>query len=757
MAAYEQIGESSETGYATPDQPGGIPGWQEGIPVIRITTCGVFTIEILQEVPESDPAQARYAKLSPERLRGRGPGPALALVKLLISQQGRYAPKDWLMTHLRQEDEVCVTEKRMENIVSYVRGLLCLPSGKKLQDLLTYVRTTKESGDGYRLAGFPLVWLDLDALAYHVKQACLLERFGDDPLFYWERAYQLASRGRYLSEEAYSTWGEAQREVVEDYLRQSVHALARLYLVRYGEAAEEEVIRLLRTYWRAHPTDEDALWPLMDLLGKRERYQEALEYYRQLEAALEASGLTKEGHSYEPDARTHELADYLRLKERKTTTSLYHHMKPLLSSSFGKISELKPVILPHTEEWLRSETFSPPSIFPDTISSSATTIHAVTSVPSLPYHLEKKQSPFSSSLFSLGVELLALIQPQEVGLFHEFMQRVEQALESRKEMLQGTYSRRQAMQLLASLTLGVLNEVQVTSGWMAEDVVTFCTASIAVCWHLFWEGSFAEVENLLPAYFSHLTPLAQSPSSFQRRASDLLAQAHQIASLLVLEREDFGMASHHCKQALSYGAIARDPNLQVAALVRQANIYFYRKRPSLILQTYQQALPLLDQVSPLLQGRIYSGLSSAQAELGQKEEALRSAGLAHEVFPVHPEDDPGFLYTNTTRYILHFNDATTYLHFQQPQNAWEALKLAAAFVPNEITPRGMELQNHRTIIAIALGNLDQSTTYFERLVLSGATLGSDLHQNEACGIYDQMKAQWPHERRVKQLEALLKH
>jgi hypothetical protein len=66
----------------------------------------------------------------------------------------------------------------------------------------------------------------------------------------------------------------------------------------------------------------------------------------------------------------------------------------------------------------------------------------------------------------------------------------------------------------------------------------------------------------------------------------------------------------------------------------------------------------------------------------------------------------------------------------------------------------MELQNHRAIIATAQGNLEQSTTYFERLMAANHALGSDLHHTEACDIYQQMHIKWPHERRVKQLEML---
>src|SRR5579875_2854445 len=336
MAQHETREHPDETGVSAPVLTASIPGWKIGIPVIRLFACGPFTIEVLHEVPGGDAAQARYAPLPPERLHGRGPAPAVTFLKLLTSQPDRYAPKDWLIEHVRQDDYL-ITPKRLENIVSFVRQLLSLPDGTKPAGMLRYVRASHESGDGYRLAPYPLIWLDVDALAFHVRQACLLERFGDDPLPSWERAYQLASRGTYLSEEPYSEWAEVRREEVEGHLRQCVHALARLWLARYGASAEEEVLHLLRGYWPRHPDDEDVAWGLMDLLGRRGRYQEALDIFACLEQNLAEEGLTKEGKPRVPDQRTRDLADYPRLKERQPLISRPSQWEPAPSSSVGAL------------------------------------------------------------------------------------------------------------------------------------------------------------------------------------------------------------------------------------------------------------------------------------------------------------------------------------------------------------------------------------------------------------------------------------
>jgi transcriptional regulator with XRE-family HTH domain/tetratricopeptide (TPR) repeat protein len=363
-------------------------------------------------------------------------------------------------------------------------------------------------------------------------------------------------------------------------------------------------------------------------------------------------------------------------------------------------------------------------------------------------------------LFDVGIWMLLLAQQQEFWSPSEFMKRVELALESSKGMSQRKLTRRQALELLVSVSIGLLSTTQSANSFAAEEVVSLCATSIPACWSLFWTGEFSEVEKALPTYFSQLTPLAQMPSKYQKSAANLVSQAHQITSLLVLEREDFGTSLAHCKQAFLYGQIAGDPNLQAASLIRQANTLFYRntlsylRRHAQILETYQQAMQYIHDVLPLIRGRIYSGLASAQATLGQTQDALRHIGLAQEAFPEHPEDDPGFLYTYTTRYILHFNEALAHLSFGQPKQAEEALAKAATFVPNEVSPRGLELQNHRVIIAIASGNLDQSCAHFQTMVSSGFVLGSDLHQNEAHTTYEHMLTKWPREQRVKELADL---
>lgn len=91
-------------------------------------------------------------------------------------------------------------------------------------------------------------------------------------------------------------------------LRQSVHALKRLYLVRYGEQGQAEVMRMLRDYLFQFPTDEDALRTFMELLGQQERFQEVQQMFERTKCYVEEEGDTL-------DARTLDLWAYLHVKQ----------------------------------------------------------------------------------------------------------------------------------------------------------------------------------------------------------------------------------------------------------------------------------------------------------------------------------------------------------------------------------------------------------------------------------------------------------
>jgi hypothetical protein len=179
-------------------------------PLLRITTCGLLRIEVVEEVIDGEQPLARYVSFAPDQLRGRGLAPALLLLKLLLSSPKpllsnpeRFASKDWLIQQFCRDREL-FSNVRLDNIVSQLRSLLCPDAYEGLRThLVAHVRSSPARGDGYQLAAYPLIWTNINSLSWNMEQGARMERFGDDPLPSWERSYTLVKRGIYLPDELY--------------------------------------------------------------------------------------------------------------------------------------------------------------------------------------------------------------------------------------------------------------------------------------------------------------------------------------------------------------------------------------------------------------------------------------------------------------------------------------------------------------------------------------------------------------------------
>jgi DNA-binding SARP family transcriptional activator len=283
-------------------------------------------------------ADGERSTLPRERLAGRGVAPALGLLKALLCCPHRFATRDWLLEQFWPDTTQSKAEERLNDVASGLRTLL-RPVGSS-DKILHYVYGTSTSGSGYRLEDYPLIWVDADAFCWYVEQATRFERFGQDALPLWERAYQLAARGPFLLEERYSEWACESRDLLAAQYRQCVHRVASLLRER---GAREQALLRLRTYWQSHSTDEDALRPLMELLGEQERYQEAEACYHQLLAAL-----AQENTERQPAAQTQDLYEFLHawqiqreqgqadhrkaMKDAQTMTSYQPSVQPISTS-----------------------------------------------------------------------------------------------------------------------------------------------------------------------------------------------------------------------------------------------------------------------------------------------------------------------------------------------------------------------------------------------------------------------------------------
>jgi tetratricopeptide (TPR) repeat protein len=607
--------------------------------------CGPFTIEVLQEVPGGDATQARYVPLPPERLHGRGPGPALTFLKLLVSQPDRYAPKDWLIEHLRT-DEYTITPKRLENIVSFVRQLLSLPDGTKPAGMLRYVRASHESGDGYRLAPYPLIWLDVDALAHTVRQACLLERFGDDALPFWERAYQLASRGVYLSEEPYSEWAEARREEVEGHLRQCVHALVRLWLARHGEAAEEEVLHLLRGYWPRHPDDEDVAWALMDLLGRRGRYQEALDVYAVLEQSLEEQGLTKEGKPRVPDQRTRDLAEYLRFKDRQSLISPPPHREAAPLSPAGALVQY--------DRTAGIPVLSMTAIGQDemlALFSQAVKQGILQAASELEGDMmDQLRRKFLQQTFSI---LGTVVLPPH-ALFHaESWEQLSRALNNHQS---------------SRLDDGALDELE---------------ALVGSYWRLFYNGASSDLLSGVLALLQTIKSLLTSsyPTTLEQHLYALTSQTSLLAGKIALDHHQYPAVDGYYSTALQAAGQAADPILHAVVLSRIASVLIEKKQPERAIPFFQEARRLCSPDTSAVTA-VWLALHEAEAwaMMNQETPCLKALeGAEQHRSKILPEDDP--YWTGLDPALLFGFQGVCYLKLHRPGEAQQALHTALSVVP----------------------------------------------------------------------------
>jgi DNA-binding SARP family transcriptional activator len=278
---------------------------EQGRPVIRVWTLGEFGVERLVRGGEQDP---RYEPLPVQEWQSRGA--AVTLLKVLLCRAHRQASKQELMATIWPAEQEggrhpAQMGRSFDAAASVLRAVLSALSGESL--LLTRRRGEQTS---YRLADQQRLWVDADACETLVNQAVQVEGQGarpEDAVAMWEEASRLMQRGSFLEEELHAPWSESRRQRIEGTRRLCVHHLADQYLALH-RSVDAEVI--LRQFWTAQPSDEDALFRLMTLLAHQARLQEALQAFSYTERFLWKQEQRK------PSTRLVRLAEQLRHAER---------------------------------------------------------------------------------------------------------------------------------------------------------------------------------------------------------------------------------------------------------------------------------------------------------------------------------------------------------------------------------------------------------------------------------------------------------
>ena len=292
------------------------------------------------------------------------------------------------------------------------------------------------------------------------------------------------------------------------------------------------------------------------------------------------------------------------------------------------------------------------------------------------------------------------------------------------------------------------------SSRVEPSALAYLESTIDSCWHLSNASKIAEVEQILPLYLPHLVAFAHQPSKHQQRAAHLASQGYILAA--EIDRGNIHAMKAYCQQAVLYSQVAENSDIQVAALKQQATIYLVGEDPTTALQKYQEALALINHVSPLLRSRVYLGLASANARCKRKQDAMRYLGLALESFPTRPEQDPNYLYTVCSEPVLRFYEALTYTDLEQPQDAWKAL-LAVQDLHSKMpisTSMWIEFLNLQAQTAAELGDIEMSASSLRASVQASSKQGYNLWLSEAYDIYQEIVRRWPHEPKIRALSDL---
>jgi len=312
-------------------------------------------------------------------------------------------------------------------------------------------------------------------------------------------------------------------------------------------------------------------------------------------------------------------------------------------------------------------------------------------------------------------------------------------------------------------SLPALSNIPFEQFWDLEEVLhisketlqLFATLTDA-CRHLSEGNELRIAEHILWTYLPKLEFVARLSSAYRDIAASIVSQGYLLAASLVGHRNDLLGRLHYSEQALHYGELAGDLNLQTVALRQIAISFDCMDRPDKVIEISQRTFAYLTDVSPLLQACIYAGVSGAYAEMGQKQDALRFIGLAYEHFPEHPENEPGYLHTICRYSTLLFFDGLNYLGFGQPQEAAKILARIDGLKPNIPLPERVriELLNYQIAAFIALNAMEQACTYLEAATEAARSVGSERHFRDAFSLFHQMQKRWRHEPHVQDLADL---
>jgi tetratricopeptide (TPR) repeat protein len=323
-------------------------------------------------------------------------------------------------------------------------------------------------------------------------------------------------------------------------------------------------------------------------------------------------------------------------------------------------------------------------------------------------------------------------------------------------------TRRRALQTIALLPIQMygltLFAPEAPSRLPLDELLPCCASGMIGLWeHLQYapEG-MAAIGRMLPLYLSTLERIArQSPPPFQQAAARLAAQGYLLVTKLATHYRRLDQMEAASLLARSYGQLAHDPNLEVAALIRLAVKYSNERRMVEAFNTYQEAaaLPGFASASPLLRGDVYGALAATGA-FCHNPEALSFLSQAKDVYPMKPEADPGFVFTLDGKDTLSLWEGLTLKRTGHHAEAVTAFSRFGSLtpVPGLLDYRRAEHLNYAASVAIEQRELDTAYLYLDTAEEVAQNIQHKQRQAEVRETFRDMQLLWPHEPKIKTLQ-----
>ena len=619
-----------------------------------------------------------------ERMLGRGAAPALGLLKAHLTQPDRFALRDWLMEQFWPKSPYSNADERLDDVASSLRGLLRPPESHA--KILHFVYGKDGKGNGYRLEGYPQIWVDADAFEWYVQQAARLDRFGHDSLSLWEEAYQLGSRGEFLPDEWYSDWAQPRRELLQGQYRQCVHRVVQI--LRESGAYEQAILRL-RCYWQGHQTDEDALRPLLEMLGERERYQEAEGYYEQAREAVR-----REEHR-DLDERTRDVMECLRAQPIQRERAIQQALSVVRQTSS-----------PHPIDIVR----------PD-----------LSTVLSLSTHEQGRDTCLLSQ--SLKRAIIEAVREWGEAPMHSISILMEKGNMDR--------TKRDLLKLLGS------SIVCAESGMSLQSFVTILGSGdrlglfqqeMTMRWNVYHGGNTIQSGNGLHLWLGELEQFVKEVPQ-NEQISNLLNMSYQLHGSIFRDEMNYSEAHSAYKRAYFIADEFDNPELKSASLARRGVTFIQQMKPIDAIQYLEGALIFIKGYDlPCLECYIYQALSEAYAMAQQSQKSWSNVVLAEKALQRK----------NEVLGISKVSSNTTSVTSQKGVNAVllkdykQALTLLdaglAKYDPNLRRGRA-RLIAQKAEACYGLGSIDESTKVAMEALTIAQTIGSQKTIDRIRSLY----------------------